>query len=34
MSNYLGHLLVGTTDEKCEPTHLCEPTQKEIDFIY
>lgn len=24
--NYLGHPMVGTTDEKCEKTHHCEPT--------
>jgi len=23
--NYLGHTMVGTTDEKCEVTHYCEP---------
>lgn len=26
-------LQVGTTDEKCEVTHNCEPSQQEIDFI-
>lgn len=31
--NYMGHPMVGTTDEFCEATHLCEPTEKEIDFI-
>jgi glycerol-3-phosphate dehydrogenase len=31
--NYFGHPLVGTTDELCEATHFCEPTQEEIDFI-
>lgn len=31
--NYLDHLMVGTTDESCDITHDCEPTQKEIDFI-
>jgi glycerol-3-phosphate dehydrogenase len=31
--NYLGHPMVGTTDEKCDITHYCEPDQKEIDFI-
>jgi len=31
--NYYGHPMVGTTDEFCEATHFCEPTQKEIDFI-
>jgi len=31
--NYLGHPMVGTTDEKCEVTHYCAPTEKEIDFI-
>lgn len=31
--NYLGHVMVGTTDEKSEITHNCEPTQEEIDFI-
>ena len=25
--------MVGTTDEFCEATHNCEPTEKEIDFI-
>ena len=25
--NYLGHPMVGTTDEKCEVTHQVEPTQ-------
>lgn len=32
--NYLGHPMVGTTDEKCELTHYCEPTEKEIEFIF
>ena len=31
--NYYGHLLVGTTDEFCDATHNCEPSQEEIDFI-
>lgn len=31
--NYLGHIMVGTTDEKCGVTHNCEPSQQEIDFI-
>lgn len=31
--NYYGHPMVGTTDEFCDATHFCEPTQKEIDFI-
>ena len=31
--NYLGHPMVGTTDEKCEVTHTVKPTQQEIDFI-
>lgn len=31
--NYQGVLQVGTTDEKCEVTHNCEPSQEEIDFI-
>ena len=31
--NYLGHPMVGTTDEKCEVTHYCEPSKEEIDFI-
>jgi glycerol-3-phosphate dehydrogenase len=31
--NYLGHPMVGTTDEKCDLTHYCEPSQEEIDFI-
>ena len=25
--------MVGTTDEKCEVTHFCEPPQKDIEFI-
>jgi len=28
-----GSTMVGTTDELCEPTFYCEPSQKEIDFI-
>lgn len=32
--NYLGHPMVGTTDEKCDVTHYCEPTQQEIDFMF
>lgn len=32
--NYLGHPMVGTTDEKCEKTHHVEPTQEEIDFMF
>ena len=31
--NYLGHPMVGTTDEKCELTHYCAPTEEEIEFI-
>lgn len=31
--NYMGYPMVGTTDEFCEATHLCDPTEKEIDFI-
>jgi glycerol-3-phosphate dehydrogenase len=31
--NYMGYPMVGTTDEFCEATHNCEPTEKEIDFI-
>ena len=31
--NYFGHPMAGTTDEVCEKTHHCEPTQDEIDFI-
>jgi glycerol-3-phosphate dehydrogenase len=31
--NYMGYPMVGTTDEFCEATHDCEPTEKEIDFI-
>jgi len=31
--NYLGHPMVGTTDVKCDVTHYCAPTEKEIDFI-
>lgn len=29
----MGYPMVGTTDEFCEATHHCEPSQKEIDFI-
>ena len=32
--NYLGHPMVGTTDEKCDVTHFCEPTEKEIEFMF
>ena len=31
--NYFGHPMVGTTDEFCDKTHHCEPSQEEIDFI-
>ena len=31
--NYFGHPMAGTTDEVCDKTHFCEPTQAEIDFI-
>ena len=31
--NYYGHPMVGTTDEFCDATHHCAPTQEEIDFI-
>jgi glycerol-3-phosphate dehydrogenase len=31
--NYMGHPMVGTTDEFCDATHNCEPSEKEIDFI-
>ena len=31
--NYFGHTMAGTTDEVCDKTHFCEPTQAEIDFI-
>ena len=31
--NYFGHPMVGTTDEFCDATHHCEPSQEEIDFI-
>lgn len=31
--NYMGHPMVGTTDEFCEATHCCQPTEQEIDFI-
>ena len=31
--NYYGHPMVGTTDEFCDATHHCEPSQEEIDFI-
>lgn len=33
MINYLGHSLIGTTDEKCDITHYTQPSQQEIDFI-
>ena len=32
--NYLGHPMVGTTDEKCDVTHFCQPTEEEIDFMF
>ena len=32
--NYLGHPMVGTTDEKCDVTHFCQPTEKEIEFMF
>lgn len=32
--NYLGHPMVGTTDEKCDVTHYCEPTEEEISFMF
>lgn len=32
--NYLGHPMVGTTDEKCEVTHFCSPTEEEINFMF
>lgn len=31
--NYMGYPMVGTTDEFCDATFECEPTEKEIDFI-
>jgi len=31
--NYLGHAMVGTTDDKCEITHNVEPTEEDIKFI-
>jgi glycerol-3-phosphate dehydrogenase len=31
--NYMGQLMVGTTDVKCDVTHECKPSQDEIDFI-
>eukprot|EP00347_Sterkiella_histriomuscorum_P017566 403348844 len=31
--NYLGHAMVGTTDDKCELTHTPQPLQQDIDFI-
>ena len=31
--DYMGHPMVGTTDEACEVTHHCQPRQEEIDFI-
>lgn len=31
--NYLGHAMVGTTDDKCEITHTVEPLEKDIEFI-
>jgi len=29
----MGYPMVGTTDEFCDASHFCEPTEKEIDFI-
>ena len=31
--DYMGHPMVGTTDEACDVTHFCQPRQEEIDFI-
>ena len=31
--NYMGHPMVGTTDEFTDKTHFCEPSKEEIDFI-
>ena len=31
--SYLGHSMVGTTDEKCEITHFVNPPKEDIDFI-
>ncbi len=31
--NYLGHTMVGTTDEKCEITHTVDPTEEDTKFI-
>lgn len=31
--NYLGHAMVGTTDDKCELTHTPQPLEKDIEFI-
>lgn len=31
--NYLGHAMVGTTDDKCEITHNIGPVEQDIDFI-
>lgn len=33
MINYLGHAMVGTTDEKADISFTIEPPQKDIDFI-
>ena len=31
--NYMGYPMVGTTDEFCEATHNCGPSEAEIDFL-
>lgn len=31
--NYLGHTMVGTTDEKVQINHTVAPDKKEVDFI-
>lgn len=31
--NYLGHAMVGTTDERCEITHHVLPPKNDVDFI-
>ncbi|CDW82478.1 glycerol-3-phosphate dehydrogenase [Stylonychia lemnae] len=31
--NYLGHAMVGTTDDKCEITHTPKPIEQDIEFI-
>lgn len=31
--NYLGHAMVGTTDDRCEITHHVAPIEQDIEFI-